>query len=730
MIAVCFLLLILLLSFTVLTLSNMFHSTMEALDVQALHLKSVSSAQIRNELDTMFSSSLELISAIHSNQVVQHFSLYGKPSSADEHYSLYELHQNISMYSYMVEANPSLLDFAVYYPRSEVLVNRNSYYRTSSYYDSWYSSQNDISFDEWKGLIASHIAGKFIPSASNRRILIYVQSIDNSPVPGANIILVFDRSVIENTLRNLEQEDYKLAIALDGILLSGTLPDEISEAILSGGSLPENSTWQLSASKSNYLRNISYYICENSSSGFIPGLSLRRFYSIAVILLVIITLSTAALTLSSILLPIVKRYRESEAPDKSAANGSVTILKDAIDFVFSRNADKPADSEWLIVKDSLLDLLMYSEVPRDEIMDTLNRHNIAFIYPYYMLVLLTVSSGVSPDVLPGISHTCNEAARGSILNACFPIGHRRFAALLNLKEASTPYKDTVELIRTGIRETTGTEVTAYIGTIQEGSENIYRSYRDAVELSEYKIFTGSNSVLDHNSFTRANDEYYYPMDLELNLISAISRGDKEKVSSILQNIHEENFVKRQLSPYIARLLLNELAGTTLKITRGLEDSFSENPAAAVLKCDTVEDVFYTLQQIYLQVCSAQQSDTDGKRKEEFNRYIMLHYTDASFSQRRMADDFGVSQNYLSVQFKNYFGVNMNAYVNTLRVERAAEFLKETAYPILDVAIMCGFSNGDALARVFKKKYGITPSDYRSGVTATGTPAEEDPSPED
>lgn len=730
MIAVCFLLLILLLSFTVFTLSNMFHTTMDALDVQALHLKTVSSSQIRNELDTVFSSAMELISAIHSNQVVQHFTLYGKPSSADEHYSLYELHQNVSMYSYMAESSPSLVDFAVYYPRSDVLVNRNSYYRTSSYYSSWYSSSADISFEEWKSLLSSHVAGQFILPASNGRALVYIQSIDNSPVPGANIILFFDRSSIETMLRDLEQDDYKLAILLDGILLTGTLPEEVSEAILSGGGLAEDSGWQLSSSKSNYSRNIIYYICENSSSGLIPGLSLRRFYSISVILLVIITFATALLTLSSILLPILKRYRESDVPDKAGTNGSATILKDAIDFVFSRNTDKPADSEWTIVKDSLLDLLVYSEIPHDEIMDTLNRHNIAFIYPYYVLVLLSVSSGVSPDVLTGISHRCNEAASGSILNACFPIGHRRFAALLNLKEASTPYKDTVELIRTGIQETTGTSVTAYIGTIQEGSENIYRSYRDAVELSEYKIFTGSNSVLDHNSFTRANDEYYYPMDVELNLISAISRGDKEKVSSILQNIHEENFVNRNLSPYIARLLLNELAGTTLKITRGLESSFPENPAAAVLKCETVEEVFYTLQQIYLHACAVQQPDVDVKRKEEFNRYIMLHYTDAGFSQRQMADDFGVSQNYLSAQFKNYFGVNMNAYVNTLRVERAAEFLKETSYPILDVAIMCGFSNGDALTRVFKKKYGITPSDYRSGISTASASPEADVSPED
>ena len=82
----------------------------------------------------------------------------------------------------------------------------------------------------------------------------------------------------------------------------------------------------------------------------------------------------------------------------------------------------------------------------------------------------------------------------------------------------------------------------------------------------------------------------------------------------------------------------------------------------------------------------------------------------------MAEGLNVSQAYLSSQFKQYFNVTMISYVNNLRVEKAAELLSNTDTPVQDIATLCGFSNGDALTRVFKKKYGVTPTDFRNGIS--------------
>jgi len=725
-VAICFLAIVVLLALTVFFFNSMFHSTMDALDRQASHLNSVSCTQLRNEIDSVLSYSSELVSMICSNQVVQHFTGYGKLSSSAEHYNLYELSQSISTYRNMIQSNSLLLDFVLYYPNSDVLLNMQSYYRTLSYYSLHYGPE-DISYEDWQKLISTSIPGRFVAEASTDTELAYIQSIDHSVIPGANIILFFNRQAIETMLMGLAQDNYKVAMQLDGILIAPEFDPELYSAVMSAvytGAIPDDTAdWSVSIVSSNSVRSVTFYICQNENAGLshIPGVFLRKFYSISIILLLIIAVCTLVLTLAMVILPILNKYRKNKPVQ--GLGGSTTVLRDAIDFVFSHNQDAPEESEWSVVKDSLLDLLLNSDESHEQIIDTLNKHNIVFCFPFYMIVVFASSKPIPVDSFTELTQRCNERNE-SIVSACFPIGHGRFTALFNLKDAGTTYVDTVEFLYDSIRKKTNAEITVYIGSIQEGSANIYRSYKDAVALSEYKIFTGSNSILDQNSFTPGNDEYYYPMDVELSLISATARGDKEKVTLILDTLHDENFNKRQLSPYIAKLLLNELAGTTLKITKGTDSSFPENPAAMVLKCRTVEEMFGTLRRIYENVCDLHQDDILIKRKAEFEDYILTHFTDSGFSQSQMADDLSLSQNYLSVQFKNCFGVNMNTFVNTLRAEKASGMLKDTDLPVQDIAVKCGFSNGDALARVFKKKYGITPTDYRNGICANTSAATE------
>jgi transcriptional regulator GlxA family with amidase domain len=53
-----------------------------------------------------------------------------------------------------------------------------------------------------------------------------------------------------------------------------------------------------------------------------------------------------------------------------------------------------------------------------------------------------------------------------------------------------------------------------------------------------------------------------------------------------------------------------------------------------------------------------------------------------------------------------------AFVEEVRVERARRLLEGTAMPIEEVADRSGFRSGDVLRRVFLRRLGTTPGDYR------------------
>ena len=53
------------------------------------------------------------------------------------------------------------------------------------------------------------------------------------------------------------------------------------------------------------------------------------------------------------------------------------------------------------------------------------------------------------------------------------------------------------------------------------------------------------------------------------------------------------------------------------------------------------------------------------------------------------------------------------YLNHCRIEKAKKLLIENHHlNVLDIAMTCGFESSQYFATVFKKKIGVTPSQYR------------------
>lgn len=708
---------VLILLISVWEFNTLFRHTMTEIGSQASYLDSVTYSQIRTDLDSVFNASLDLVSMISTNNTVQEFAGIERVETSTHHYSVYELLKSTSPYCHIVQNNRAIQDYLVFYPRSSILVNKSSYYPLYSFYNQWYTSEQ-LSLEQWEEFLSASYSGRFVPELCTSSLLVYAQSVDRSPIPPTNILILFDRKGFESIIAEYQRDDFKVILSVGGVAISSDIPQSLADAFESyltePQKYPADRSWHISAIESNSIHSLTYYVCSNEASeAGVLGSSLHKFYVIALLLMLFIAFFTLIASLAIMLSPYIVKHRGAHMETKSSK--STSLLREAIDYVFCQNQEQKNDeSEWLAVKDSLLDLMTDSGSSHDRVLSTLQKHNIFFEHPYFLMTLFTLSSGDQSSFRRPANSSISRFG-DDILYAWSVIGNTRVVALLNLRNPSTKYLPLIEEIQSSLLQQTGSQISAYIGSIQCGSENIHKSYSDAVALFDYKIFSGGNGILDHNSFIVSSDEYYYPMDVELNLISAVFRGDLEQVCGILQAIHDENFVNRQLSPYIAKLLLHELAGTTLKITHRSGYKYDRNPAATVLKCTTVEEVFFNLQQIYLKVCADYQVISDEKNKADFNQYIMDHYTDPEFSQSAMADYFNISQSYLSAQFKLYFGVNMNTYVNSMRVQLASNYLRESEESVQSIALHCGFRSGDALSRVFKKVFGVTPTDFRNGI---------------
>ena len=106
-------------------------------------------------------------------------------------------------------------------------------------------------------------------------------------------------------------------------------------------------------------------------------------------------------------------------------------------------------------------------------------------------------------------------------------------------------------------------------------------------------------------------------------------------------------------------------------------------------------------------------DTFQKEKTENKilQYCSNHYTEA-ISLKSVANALFISYSYVSHIFNNTIGCSFPQYINTLRIEQAAQLLKTTKKSCTQIAQECGFLNLRSFNRVFMQWFHITPLQYR------------------
>ncbi|MFS8616925.1 MAG: AraC family transcriptional regulator [Solitalea sp.] len=106
--------------------------------------------------------------------------------------------------------------------------------------------------------------------------------------------------------------------------------------------------------------------------------------------------------------------------------------------------------------------------------------------------------------------------------------------------------------------------------------------------------------------------------------------------------------------------------------------------------------------------------TSAEIAREVHAFIRQHFTETDQIQLRpIADRFRVAEKTLSRSFKNVFGISVHQLVIELRMERALTLLRESSYPITEVAARCGYPDIHRFSRAFKHYYRCSPSQAKN-----------------
>lgn len=108
------------------------------------------------------------------------------------------------------------------------------------------------------------------------------------------------------------------------------------------------------------------------------------------------------------------------------------------------------------------------------------------------------------------------------------------------------------------------------------------------------------------------------------------------------------------------------------------------------------------------------NEVSGSTAVKILEYCAEHFAEP-ITLKSIADALFISQSYVSKVFSDKLRYNFREYINSLRINKARELLKDTTLPISEVMYACGFSNQSSFNRVFQDFCGCTPRDFKKRI---------------
>jgi two-component system response regulator YesN len=207
---------------------------------------------------------------------------------------------------------------------------------------------------------------------------------------------------------------------------------------------------------------------------------------------------------------------------------------------------------------------------------------------------------------------------------------------------------------------------------------------------------------------------------EKDLIGFIKFGDQKKAKVLLDELlgtalfrsHEYIGLLKarilEIIVIIARAAVE--AGANLEEILGFKYQFIQD----LSKDDSQESLYYTLMKAFDKIFQCIYQNRNIQHTYIFTKakeYIWNNYNQ-DVSLIKLAEAVGISPYYLSHLFRREMGISFLEYLMSVRIAVAKSLLKQTSMSVLEVCLEVGYQDPSYFAKIFKKKEGVYPTEYR------------------
>jgi len=268
----------------------------------------------------------------------------------------------------------------------------------------------------------------------------------------------------------------------------------------------------------------------------------------------------------------------------------------------------------------------------------------------------------------------------------------------------------------------GVKVMAGVGTVCSGLTEIRHSYREAQNALDYSATMGAGKVIyiaDIEPDTSAKLQFDEHDEREI--INAIKMGSDEDIANQINALFTR-FELQRLSFSQYQIYLMEMMTSLLKVMRsyelGTEEIFGDNfnYVNTIASLHSPADMKQWCAECCIKISTRikrERIDSTKLLAQNAKRYIAENYSNAELSVETLCSFLHVSPAYFSTVFKRETAMSFVAYLTEVRLQQAINLLNTTADKTYIIAAKVGYIEPNYFSYVFKKKFGVSPSKYRS-----------------
>ena len=387
-----------------------------------------------------------------------------------------------------------------------------------------------------------------------------------------------------------------------------------------------------------------------------------------------------------------------------------------------------------ILQESFYTSLIEGTLPQQDMESTLLDYQISLPGKYYAVVILHNSLSLSPEGINPLLITMSirklaEERLQKNWRPCFftYLGNTLLIAQLDRETDSIKLTDDCEILCRMAKHVCKATVTAGIGKTVSHLVDLPLSYLGARDAVAYRVLYGRGKAiaiseigLEGKEERNVNKEIIDEERL-LDIYRSIRMSSEEELDKCIdlyvENSHldspslqEYHFFLMDLVTNMHKFLLSKQMDTNLIFPKE-EDVYQKVQQFSLAELSQwLKEVCKKIQR-HIQEMRSDKTKSFVKRAVE---HVHSHYMDKDLTVEALSQELHVSAAYFSTVFKRETGKSFINYLTDYRMEKAIRLLMEEEEKTYIIAESVGYSDPNYFSYAFKKKFGMSPSKYKSG----------------